>query len=312
MLGRHGDNLFWMARYLERSENLARRIQATLHYALSREDEGEEEWTALIMNHGLGPLFEEKYDVPTTIDIINFLLRDRDNFDSVASLMSKARNNGRSVRTSLTREVWLSLNESWMKCESDLKRPVNIRDLPVILEDIIKGSSLFRGALYGTMLHNDIFNFLRLGTFIERADNTIRTIDTKYHRLLPTAKVIGGSNDQGQWEVMLRSLAAWRSFNWLKKGRLDPLGVANFLIFDQRMPRSIKFCYKEVKFNLEDLSNSYKKDYGSLALANEIFISLNDDCLQNTQEIDLKVFLTEHIEKNNQLSQAIASDFNMN
>ena len=312
MLGRHGDNLFWMARYLERSENLARRIQATLHYALSREDEGEEEWTALIMNHGLGPLFEEKYDDPTTIDIINFLLRDRDNFDSVASLMSKARNNGRSVRTSLTREVWLSLNESWMKCESDLKRPVNIRDLPVILEDIIKGSSLFRGALYGTMLHNDIFNFLRLGTFIERADNTIRTIDTKYHRLLPTAKVIGGSNDQGQWEVMLRSLAAWRSFNWLKKGRLDPLGVANFLIFDERMPRSIKFCYKEVKFNLEDLSNSYKKDYGSLALANEIFIGLNDDSLQNTQEIDLKVFLTEHIEKNNQLSQAIASDFNMN
>jgi len=312
MLGRHGDSLFWMARYLERSENLARRIQATLHYALSREDEGEEEWTALIMNHGLGPLFEEKYDDPTTIDIINFLLRDRDNFDSVASLMSKARNNGRSVRTSLTREVWLSLNESWMQCESDLKRPVNIRDLPVILEDIIKGSSLFRGALYGTMLHNDIFNFLRLGTFIERADNTIRTIDTKYHRLLPTAKVIGGSNDQGQWEVMLRSLAAWRSFNWLKKGRLDPLGVANFLIFDERMPRSIKFCYKEVKSNLEDLSNSYKKDYGSLALANEIFIGLNDDNLQNTQEIDLKVFLTEHIEKNNQLSQAIASDFNMN
>ena len=312
MLGRHGDNLFWMARYLERSENLARRIQATLHYALSREDEGEEEWTALIMNHGLGPLFEEKYDDPTTIDIINFLLRDRDNFDSIASLMSKARNNGRSVRTSLTREVWLSLNESWMKCESDLKRPVNIRDLPVILEDIIKGSSLFRGALFGTMLHNDIFNFLRLGTFIERADNTIRTIDNKYHRLLPTAKVIGGSNDQGQWEVMLRSLAAWRSFNWLKKGRLDPLGVANFLIFDERMPRSIKFCYKEVKSNLEDLSNSYKKDYGSLALANEIFIGLNDDSLQNTQEIDLKVFLTEHIEKNNQLSQAIASDFNMN
>jgi len=312
MLGRHGDNLFWMARYLERSENLARRIQATLHYALSREDEGEEEWTALIMNHGLGPLFEEKYDDLTTIDIINFLLRDRDNFDSVASLMSKARNNGRSVRTSLTREVWLSLNESWMKCESDLKRPVNIRDLPVILEDIIKGSSLFRGALYGTMLHNDIFNFLRLGTFIERADNTIRTIDTKYYRLLPTAKVIGGSNDQGQWEVMLRSLAAWRSFNWLKKGRLDPLGVANFLIFDERMPRSIKFCYKEVKSNLEDLSNSYKKDYGSLALANEIFIGLNDDSLQNTQEIDLKVFLTKHIEKNNQLSQAIASDFNMN
>ena len=201
-----------------------------------------------------------------------------------------------------------------MKCELDLKRPVNIRELPVILEDIIKGSSLFRGALYGTMLHNDIFNFLRLGTFIERADNSIRTIDSKYHLLLPTAKVIGVVTIRGQWEVMLRSLAAWRSFNWLKKGRLDPLGVANFLIFDERMPRSIKFCYKEVKSNLRDLSISYNKDYESLALANEIFTkkSLNDDSLQNIQEIDLKVFLTEHIANNNQLSQAIADDFNMN
>jgi len=112
--------------------------------------------------------------------------------------------------------------------------------------------------------------------------------------------------------VMLRSLAAWRSFNWLKKGRLDPLGVANFLIFDERMPRSINFCYKEVKSNLEDLSISYNKDYQSSTLANEIFMSLNDDSSQNIQEIDLKDFLTEHIAKNNQLSQAIASDFNMN
>lgn len=130
-----------------------------------------------------------------------------------------------------------------MKCESDLKRPVNIRDLPVILEDIIKGSSLFRGALYGTMLHNDIFNFLRLGTFIERADNTIRTIDTKYHRLLPTAKVIGEqrSGPMGSDASLACCLAL---FQLAEKGRLDPLGVANFLIFDERMPRSIKFCYK--------------------------------------------------------------------
>ena len=312
MLARHGDNLFWMARYLERSENLSRRIQATLQHALSQEDEGGEEWTAVVTNHGWAPVFDEKYDDPTTTNIINFLLRDRDNPDSVASLMSKARNNGRSVRTSLTQEVWLSLNESWMTCESTLKRTVNIRDLPVILENIIKGSSLFRGALHGTMLRNDIFNFLRLGTFIERADNTVRTIDTKYHRLLPTAKVIGGSNDQSQWEVMLRSLAAWRSFNWLKKGRLDPIGVADFLIFDERMPRSIKFCYKEVRSNLEDLSSSYDKDYQSLSLANEIYLSLNDDNLGNATKSDLKFFLTEHIAKNYQLSQAITNDFNMN
>ena len=277
MLGRHGDNLFWMARYLERCENLSRRVQATLHHSLSQENEAEEEWMSLIKNDGLETIFNEKYDVPSITNVINFLLRDRDNINSLASLMSKARNNGRSVRTSLTQEVWMSLNESWMTCDAALKRPVNIHGLPMLLDNIIKGSSLFRGALYGTMLHNDIFNFLRLGTFIERADNTIRTIDNKYHRLLPTARVIGGRDDQSQWEVMLRSLAAWRSFNWLKKGRLDPLSVANFLIFDERMPRSIKFCYKEVRSNLEDLSNSYGSDYESLNLAHAIYLGLSDE-----------------------------------
>ena len=312
MLGRHGDNLFWMARYLERSENLSRRVQATLHHSLSQENEAEEEWMSLIKNDGLETIFNEKYDVPSITNVINFLLRDRDNINSLASLMSKARNNGRSVRTSLTQEVWMSLNESWMTCDAALKRPVNIHGLPVLLDNIIKGSSLFRGALYGTMLHNDIFNFLRLGTFIERADNTIRTIDNKYHRLLPTARVIGGRDNQSQWEVMLRSLAAWRSFNWLKKGRLDPLSVANFLIFDERMPRSIKFCYKEVRSNLEDLSNSYGSDYESLNLAHAIYLGLSDEYSINIHKIDLRTFIAEHILKNNELSQKIANDFNMN
>ena len=312
MLGRHGDNLFWMARYLERSENLSRRVQATLHHSLSQENEAEEEWMSLIKNDGLETIFNEKYDVPSITNVINFLLRDKDNINSLASLMSKARNNGRSVRTSLTQEVWMSLNESWMTCDAALKRPVNIHGLPVLLDNIIKGSSLFRGALYGTMLHNDIFNFLRLGTFIERADNTIRTIDNKYHRLLPTARVIGGRDDQSQWEVMLRSLAAWRSFNWLKKGRLDPLGVANFLIFDERMPRSIKFCYKEVRSNLEDLSNSYGNDYESLNFAHAIYLGLSDEYSINIHKIDLRIFIAEHILKNNELSQKIANDFNMN
>ena len=312
MLGRHGDNLFWMARYLERSENLSRRVQATLHHSLSQENEAEEEWMSLIKNDGLETIFNEKYDVPSITNVINILLRDRDNINSLASLMSKARNNGRAVRTSLTQEVWMSLNESWMSCDAALKRPVNIHGLPVLLDNIIKGSSLFRGALYGTMLHNDIFNFLRLGTFIERADNTIRTIDNKYHRLLPTARVIGGRDDQSQWEVMLRSLAAWRSFNWLKKGRLDPLSVANFLIFDERMPRSIKFCYKEVRANLEDLSNSYGNDYESLNLAHAIYLGLSNEHSINIHKIDLRIFMADHIIKNNELSQKIADDFNMN
>ena len=313
MLGRHGNSLFWMARYLERSENIARGIQATLHHALSREDDGEQEWEAIVNNGGAGKIFKRKsHDTLSTTNIINFLLRDRDNPNSVTSLMSKARQNGRSVRTSLTQEVWLSLNESWIACETALNRPLSVHELPIILEGIIKGSCLFRGALYGTMLHNDIFNFLRLGTFIERADNTFRTVGAKHHRLLPTAKVIGGSEDQSQWEVMLRSLAAWRSFNWLNKGQLDPLSVADFLIFDERMPRSINFCYKEVTSNLEDLSNSYRRNYKSLDMSREICLGLTCGRSKNIQKFDLRNFINDYILKNSQLSLTIASDFNLN
>lgn len=311
MLGRHGNNLFWMARYLERSENMARRIQAVLHHSLSREDEGRDEWAEIIVNSELAHLFDEKYDGFSMINAINFLLRERQNLNSVITLITKSRQNGRAVRTSLTQEVWMSLNETWISSEALLRRPVNIHDLPIVLEEIIKGSSLFRGALYGTMLHNDIFNFLRLGTYVERADNTLRTVYSKYHRLLPTANVIGVSESQSQWEVMLRSLSAWRSLNWLKKGRIDPVSVADFLIFDQRMPRSINFCYYEVVSNLTDLARLYKKEYKSLDLARTLCCQLKKDRAKNIHKIDLKYFITEHIIKNNELGSIIADDFNL-
>lgn len=310
MLGRHGNNLFWMARYLERSENMARRIQAVLHHSLSREDEGRDEWAEIITNSELAHVFDEKYDGFSMINAINFLLRERQNLNSVITLITKSRQNGRAVRTSLTQEVWMSLNETWISSEALLRRPVNIHDLPIVLEEIIKGSSLFRGALYGTMLHNDIFNFLRLGTYIERADNTLRIMNSKHHQLLPTARVIGGNEGQSQWEVMLRSLAAWRSFNWLRKGQLDPASVANFLIFDARMPRSINFCYREIKSNLGDLSNYYCSNYVSYHMACELLETLNVPNVGN-KKIKPSEFISTHIVKNNEVGRAISTDFNL-
>ena len=311
MLGRHGDSLFWMARYFERSENNARRIQAVLYYALTCEDKGEEEWVHTVNSMGVGSLFEERYGAYDISNVLDFLLRNRNYDNSVLSLVNKARQNARSVRTALTQEVWQALNECWITCESSLKRPVQIHNLPTILEHIIKGSSIFRGALYGTMLHNDIFNFLRLGTFIERADNTARLIDAKYHRLLPTAAVIGGGGGQRQWEVMLQSLAAWKSFNWLKKGRLDPTGVADFLIFDLRMPRSMAFCYKEVNANLTDIATAYDKTYPSKEISDDLCRRLSLGRANKMHAINLKEFASEYIALNRHLSLVIAEDFNM-
>ena len=153
MLGRYADNLYWMARYLERSENMARRIDATLHHALTQTNDGAAEWSSVIVSNGNAALFNEKYSGHSMANVINFVLRDQANTNSVMSLLGRARQNARIVRTALTQEVWQSLNESWISYENALKRPINIRDLPAILESIVKGSSLFRGALYGTMLH---------------------------------------------------------------------------------------------------------------------------------------------------------------
>lgn len=312
MLGRHGNNVFWMSRYLERSENKARRVQAVLHFALGRGDGGIEEWSSIIANDGHRKAFASKYGEPSMASVVDFLLRDSTNPDSVVSLLSNARQNGRSVRTALSREAWESLNEGWLYCESALKRPVKIRELPTILHSIVKNSEGFRGTVFGTMLRNDIFNFLRMGTFLERSDNTARMIDAKYHRLLPIARIIGGGDEHSQWEIMLRSLAAWTSFNRIRKGRLDPASVADFLIFDSRMPRSLHLCYKEIVYNLTVLSDQYGIEHSSLNLAREIYSNLEkgESDKDNSRDLDLKTFITGHIASNYNLSVAIGSDFN--
>lgn len=311
MLGRHADSLFWMARYLERSENLARQIQAAFYHSLTRKGDDLDEWASIIRRTGMADSFDAKHDTMSMANALNFLLRDKTNDDSVISLLAKSRQNARSVRNALTQEVWQSLNESWMSGSEALKRPVNIRDLPALLENIIKASSVFRGALYGTMLHNDIFNFLRLGTFIERADNTARIVGSKYHRLLPTAAASLGGSDQSQWEVMLRALAAWRSYNWLNKGHLDPTAVATFLIFDNRMPRSLSFCYGEICANLQDLEAAYGTSYACGDSARAIAQQLDNGREADIYRLGFRDFVSSFMADSNQLTLAISADFNL-
>ena len=311
MLGRHADNLFWMARYLERTENLARRVQSAFLHTPTQRPDGDEEWAAILRSIGKSEAFAKRHVSVSMASVIDYLLRDKANGDSVISLLANARHNASTVRTALTQEVWQSLNESWIIMNAALKRPVNIRDLPSILENVIKGSSMFRGALYGTMLHNDIFNFLRLGIFIERADNTARIIGGRYHRLLPAATGVRGRSDQSQWEIILRSLAAWRSYNWLNRGHLDPSSVASFLIFDDRMPRSLSFCYREICNNLSDLETEHGRTHDSGQCARALRQELEDGRKKDIHRISLRDFINRFIVDNNNLSLTIASDFNL-
>ncbi|MEL6702428.1 MAG: alpha-E domain-containing protein, partial [Pseudomonadota bacterium] len=238
MLGKTAGGLFWMFRGLERAENTARLIEAGFRIALTRSSDPEGEWQSVIVTAAQQAGYDAKYDHYASTPVVDYLLRDMDNPSSVRATIKTARDNARLTRTALTTEVWAAVNEAWLVLNDRLAHPVPETELPDVLDIIRRQSALVRGALYGTMLRNDIFDFCRLGTFVERADSTARIIDVKYHTLLPSPSFVGSRMDNVQWEMVLRSVSAHRSFRWAEDGDYNAINIANFLILDRRMPRS--------------------------------------------------------------------------
>jgi uncharacterized alpha-E superfamily protein len=309
MLGRTAGGLFWMFRYLERSENIARLVDAGFRIALTRFDAADDEWASVVETSGVKGLYLEQHDQFDATSVINFLLRDKSNPSSVISVVDMARINARMVRASLTREVWEATNNCWMTLKSVMARPVKERELPEVLDVIRKQSAQVRGALHGTMLRNDIFNFARLGTFLERADSTARILDVKYYVLLPSANYVGSSLDNVQWETILRSVSAMRSYRWLYKGEISPKGIADFLIMDHRMPRSLAFCYAKIDDNLRFLSKDYDFDAPCRELAETIYSRFSNQSIDAVFEFGLHEFIESFLSENDALYQQIERDY---
>lgn len=259
MLGKTANGLYWMFRYLERSENTARMVDTGFRIALTRPDNSENEWASVLDAAGVKFAYQAIHDDFDQATVINYLLRDKSNPSSVLAVLEGARNNARLVRTALSREVWEATNQCWLEVKQALARPVRDRDLPTVLGLIRQQSAQVRGALHGTMLRNDIYNFARIGTFLERADNTARLLDVKYYVLLPSISQIGSALDNVQWENILRSVGARGSYRWLHGGEISPASIADFLLLDGRMPRSLHFCCSKIHSNLAHL----EKDYAS-------------------------------------------------
>ncbi|PWG16709.1 alpha-E domain-containing protein [Salibaculum griseiflavum] len=255
MLGKTANGLFWMYRSLERAENTARLIETGQRIALTRLELGDSEWRSVLESAGSLGHFEAVHDELTKGAAIDWLLRDRDNPSSVLSSIETARQNARLVRTALTHEVWEATNAAYMSARELLARKVVERDLPGVLGAMRQSASLVRGMTHGTMLRNDIYNFARLGTFIERADNTARILDVKYYVLLPSASAVGTSLDNVQWETILRSVSARGGFRMEYGAGAGSREIAHFLILDKRMPRSLAFCLRKIRDNLGYLNN---------------------------------------------------------
>jgi uncharacterized alpha-E superfamily protein len=253
-----------MYRYLERAENTARLIETGQRLALTRLSDPDAEWRPVLQSATqLGPYLAVNETV-TRDGAIDWLLRSRDNPTSVLACIGAARQNARMVRTALTADVWEAVNATYIHAGEVLARKVGERDLPGVLRGLRQRTALVRGMTQGTMMRDEIYDFARLGSFIERADNTARILDVKYYVLLPSAQAVGSSIDNVQWESILRSLSAKGGFRMQYGSRVAPREITHFLMLDKRMPRSLAFCTDKIRENLSYLNRGNRSQSESL------------------------------------------------
>lgn len=270
MLGKTANGLFWMHRYLERAENIARLIETGQRIALTTLGTTEIEWRPVLETAGVAAGYDAHNDAVTKDAAVDWMLRAKENPSSVLSCIASARQNARMVRTAITNEVWEAVNGTYMQAQDLLARKVGERDLPQTLNAIRQRTALVRGATHGTVLRNDIYDFTSIGTYLERADNTARILDVKYYVLLPSAMSVGSEVDNVQWETILRSVSARRGFRMEYGSSFDPRDIAQFLILDKRMPRSLAFCARKIRLNMGYLTANYGRRAPSFGMADRI------------------------------------------
>jgi len=309
MLGKNARGLFWMYRFLERAENTARLIETGQRIALTRAEASDDEWLSVLQTAGVDQGYAQKHEEIAKDSAIDWMLRDTDNPSSVLSTVKQARDNARLVRTALTPDVWEAVNGTWMQLREVLARKIGERDLPRTLGLVRERSALVRGATRGTMLRNDIYDFLRLGTFIERADNTGRILDVKYYVLLPSSVAVGSSLDNVQWETILRSVSARGGFRMVYGDQARPPEIVQFLVLDNRMPRSLRFCCSKIRSNLEFLAHDYGAESTSLDMARSLADEIDGKDVAMIFDAGLHQFIQETLSKLAALSRQIELDY---
>jgi uncharacterized alpha-E superfamily protein len=313
MLGRTASSLYWMSRYMERAENLARLLEVGYRISLmpGATEGHRDEWHSTLQSCACDHGYAQKHDEITTATVIDFLIFDEDNPSSIRSCIKTARNNGRAVRTALTRDVWESINATWNELAQVKPSSMTADRLPVFLEWVKQRVMSFRGALLGTMLRNDTYHFSQLGNFIERADNTARILDVKYFILLPKATDVGSDIDMQQWAQILRSVSGHRSYRWFyRDSHYRPWLISEFLILREEMPRSLLFSYGWINRALAGLANHYGQSYDCHAQARDTYDRLKSGKMVDIFQSGLHEFLQDFVAANIKLSHSVSRTYN--
>ena len=308
MLSRTADHLFWMARYTERAENTARMLDVNMQTQLLPQsaETAEQGWRAVLGISELQPSFDEKYGLLTRKDVIDFMVRDPENPSSIAACLTHARENARAVRGTLTTEVWETQNTTWLELNHLLRDGILERDPGEFFEWVKHRSHLSRGVTIGTMLKDEAFYFIRLGTFLERADNTARLIDVKFHsadRELLTATDM----DFYHWAAVLRSVSAFETYRKAYRDVITPERVAELLILRGDMPRSLMACLAEVVNNLEQVRNDVSRE--TERFAGRLHADLRFNSIEDIMRHGLHDFLTDFLEQIYDLGNRVSRDF---
>ena len=255
MLSRVGDRIYWMSRFMERAENMARLLGVTSNVVLCSTPETQQQnLLAPLTITGTAATFYERYPMATLPGLLDFMSLDGDNPSSIYTCIRSARENAHAVRWQITSEMWETLNATWIEMRSFRRELVIGPESTRFLDWVKERSHLFRGVTYGTIMRGEAFDFSRLGTFIERSDATARILDVKYHILLPRVEDVGGALDYYQWTALLRSVSAFETYRTIYRDRIIPINVADLLILERRMPRSLAACLSEINQALTRLS----------------------------------------------------------
>ena len=313
MLSRTADNLYWLARYVERAEYLARILEAThrlttlpLTYVGT-----SNEWASAVSTAGCANLFFAKFEEANEENVTYFLAFATENPSSIRNCFEVARTNARAVRTALTSEMWDAINSAWLELKRFGNGPTSREEFMRFLRWVQEKSLLFDGSAYRTMLRNDAYWFSRLGVYIERADNTARILDVKYHLLLPEHEQVGGPLDYFQWAAILRSVSALTAYQWVYRANVKPWLVADLLMLRDEMPRSLASCYENLVQNLDRIAAAYGRQGSAQRQARVIRARLENLRIDEIFQSGLHEFIDHFVEDNNRLGTAIAQQYLM-
>jgi len=325
MLSRTADHLFWMARYMERAENTARMLDVNYQTALLPQsaDAAEKGWKGLLSISELTGDFAARYGKVDARSVMDYMVSDPDNGSSIRSCLMAARENARAVRGTLTTEVWETQNQTWLEFQRMVATGAFQKDPGASFEWVKFRSHLSRGVTVGTMLQDEAFHFLRIGSFLERADNTARLLDVKFHAVNSeffganvNANGSNGANGESgkdleydfyHWSAILRSVSGFEVYRKAYRNVIRPEKVAELLILRRDMPRSLAACMHEVLLNLRRVANEQSGE--TLRRAGRINSDLQYGRIDEILATGLHAYLTHFLERVATLGVGISRDF---